>query len=145
MHVRKEHIPQINRLLRKFFWPSIDMTDALDTPDFGLVVLYKKLVIGCAFMTPDGYITYFLIHPEWAGDGLGSRLLFLLIKGAPPHVDLTLHVSVTNPALLLYQKFGFKPEEYIVNFYDKYYRQDEQTVGQQELYSKNAFFIRLRR
>jgi cysteine-rich protein 2-binding protein len=52
---------------------------------------------------------------------------------------MTLHVSVTNPALLLYQKFGFKTEEFIVNFYDKYMATDEKS-----LVSKNAFFIRLK-
>lgn len=145
-HVRKEFIPQVNRLLRKFFWPSVDMTESLDYPDYGIVVLYRKLVIGCAFVTPDAYITYFLIHPEWANAGLGSILLYLLItRASPPHLDITLHVSATNPAMLLYQKFGFKPEEYIVNFYDKYYRDDENTVGQMVLQSKNAFLIRLRR
>lgn len=146
IHVRKEFIPQVNRLLRKFFWPSIDMAESLDYPDYGVVVLYRKLVIGCAFMTPDSYVTYLLIHPEWADAGLGSILLHLLItRASPSHLDITLHVSATNPAMLLYQKFGFKPEEYIVNFYDKYYRDDEDTVGQMALHSKNAFLIRLRR
>lgn len=146
IHVRKEFIPQVNRLLRKFFWPAIDMTESLDYPDYGIVVLYRRLAIGCAFMTPDAYVTYLLIHPEWADAGLGSLLLHLLrTRASPPHLDITLHVSATNPAMLLYQKFGFKPEEYIVNFYDKYYRDDEDTIGQMALYSKNAFLIRLRR
>lgn len=79
--------------------------------------------------------------------------------------DITLHVSANNNAMvkilsnahvicitksclsflcfslrtqILYQKFGFKPEEFIVNFYDKYYPADS-------VYSKNAFFLRLRR
>ncbi|KAK6489896.1 cysteine-rich protein 2-binding protein-like isoform X1 [Huso huso] len=29
--------------------------------------------------------------------------------------DVTLHVSASNPAMLLYQKFGFKTEEYILD------------------------------
>lgn len=146
IHVRKEWIPQLNRLLRRFFWTGIDMTECLDYPDYGVLVMYKKLLIGCAILTPDSYLAYFFIHPEWSGNGLGSRLLYLLItKIAPKHMDITLHVSVTNPALLLYQRFGFKPEEYIVNFYDKYFKDLSSNEGLLHTYSKNAFFIRYRR
>lgn len=52
--------------------------------------------------------------------------------------DVTLHVSASNPAMLLYQKFGFKSEEYILDFYDKYYPLDSKEC-------KHAFFLRLRR
>lgn len=146
INVRKEWLPQVNRLLRRFFWPSVDMVEMLDTPDYGVLALYRKLVVGCVFLTPDGYMTYFFVHPEWSKSGIGSTLLYLLLsKVAPKHLDITLHVSVTNPALLLYQRFGFKPEEYIVNFYDKYFREDDETVGVMSSHSKNAYFIRFRR
>lgn len=52
--------------------------------------------------------------------------------------DVTLHVSASNPAMLLYQKFGFKAEEYILDFYDKYYPVDSTEC-------RHAFFLRLRR
>lgn len=52
--------------------------------------------------------------------------------------DVTLHVSASNPAMLLYQKFGFKAEEYILDFYDKYYPVDSKEC-------RHAFFLRLRR
>ncbi|KAJ3203360.1 hypothetical protein HK099_001538 [Clydaea vesicula] len=52
--------------------------------------------------------------------------------------DITLHVSADNPAMLLYQYFGFKPEQFVVNFYDKYLSADSNL-------SRNAFFMRLRR
>lgn len=52
--------------------------------------------------------------------------------------DVTLHVSVTNPAVLLYQKFGFKAEELCLDFYDKYFPVDSKEC-------KHAFFMRLRR
>lgn len=145
LHIRNEFLSQTNRLLRTFFWPSIDMIESLDYPDYGILVMYRKMVIGCAFVTPDGYLTYFLIHPDWANSGLGKKLLyFVIMKGSPQQRDITLHVSISNPALLLYQKFGFKPEEYIVNFYDKYFRSDTPN-NEFESYSKNAFFIRYRR
>jgi ribosomal protein S18 acetylase RimI-like enzyme len=65
-----------------------------------------------------------------------SKVLF------PPQTcmgkDVTLHVSASNPAMLLYQKFGFKTEEYILDFYDKYYPLDSKEC-------RHAFFLRLRR
>jgi len=51
--------------------------------------------------------------------------------------DITLHVSVNNPAMILYQKFGFKIEEFVQNFYENYIPADSEM-------SKHAFFIRLR-
>lgn len=52
--------------------------------------------------------------------------------------DITLHVSIDNPALFLYQKFGFKVENVVLDFYDKYYR--DNLKG-----SKHAFLCRLER
>lgn len=52
--------------------------------------------------------------------------------------DVTLHVSASNQAMLLYQKFGFKPEQFIADFYDKYHAVDSNEC-------KHAFFMRLRR
>ncbi len=52
--------------------------------------------------------------------------------------DLTLHVSTSNPAMILYQKFGFQPEEFILDFYDKYFSVDSKEC-------KHAFFLRLKR
>lgn len=40
--------------------------------------------------------------------------------------------------MILYQKFGFKPEEFIADFYDKYYPDDS-------VECKHAFLLRLRR
>ena len=52
--------------------------------------------------------------------------------------DVTLHVSVNSPAVIFYQKFGFKIEEYIKNFYDKYYSDTQN-------FNKDAFLMRLSR
>lgn len=50
--------------------------------------------------------------------------------------DITLHVGVTNDAVIFYQKFGFKAEEYLRGFYTEYYVDD--TV------CPHAFKLRLR-
>lgn len=51
--------------------------------------------------------------------------------------DVTLHVSPNNPAMILYQKFGFKIEEFVQNFYENYIPEDSNL-------SKHAMFLRLR-
>lgn len=58
-----------------------------------------------------------------------------LLKSSSDY-DITLHVSVNSPAVLFYQKFGFEIEEFIKNFYDKYYSDDHNL-------SKDAFLMRL--
>lgn len=91
-------------------------------------------------MIPDidyntAYISFVFTRPEWRRAGIGNFMMYHLTQTYMKK-DLTLHVSVKNPALLLYQKFGFKVEEFIQNFYDKY-----MTPGPNE--SCHAFFLRL--
>lgn len=52
--------------------------------------------------------------------------------------DVTLHVSATNSALNLYHQFGFKVQEFVVDFYDKYLAADSTQC-------KHAFFMRMTR
>eukprot|EP00126_Sphaerothecum_destruens_P009240 Sdes_comp20472_c0_seq2m14745 len=115
-------------------------------------------------MTPNAYITYVVVHPDWRGAGIGTFMIYHLIQTCHGK-DITLHVSSTNPAMILYQKFGFKPEEYVIDFYDKYYPDPPPSNPQADAnplevvsssetcspnkvsfnMSKNAFFLRLRR
>jgi ribosomal protein S18 acetylase RimI-like enzyme len=109
----------------------------LDHPEYSVVCLYRRLVVGCAFISPDGYISYIDVHPEWRRSGIARFLLFHLIQSCPGK-DITLHVSLTNLAMILYQKFAFKAEELILDFYEKYLPE-----GSKEC--RDAFFMRLRR
>lgn len=123
-YVRPEHIPTVNAMCHRFFWPGIDLSECLQYPDFSCVVLYKKLIIAFAFMVPDAnfneaYISFIFTHPEWRGAGIASFMLYHLIQTCMGK-DVSLHVSATNPAVMLYHKFGFKAQELILNFYDKY-------------------------
>ena len=55
----------------------------------------------------ESYLSHLAVHPAWRGNGLATFMLYHLIQ-TNLGKDLTLHVSASNPALLLYQKFGFK-------------------------------------
>ncbi|PIK43890.1 putative cysteine-rich protein 2-binding protein [Apostichopus japonicus] len=65
-------------------------------------------------MVPDvkyneAYISFLFVHPEWRGAGIGTFMVYHLIQTCMGK-DVTLRHSPTNSAMLLYQKFGFKPE-----------------------------------
>ncbi|CAG9796843.1 unnamed protein product [Diatraea saccharalis] len=139
-YVRPQHMAAINNLCAQYFWPGIDLTEALQYPEFSCVVTYKRLVVGCAFLVPDtrpneAYISFVFTRPEWRRAGIASFMLYHLLQTCSGK-DVTLHVSPTNPAIFLYQKFGFKVEELIQDFYEKYY--DIEYKG-----CRHALFLRL--
>ena len=141
-YVQPHHVPGVNALCREFFWPGIDLSECLQYPDFSCVVLYKRLIIGCAFMVPDvkcneAYISFIVVHPDWRRAGIGSFMMYHLMQTCLGK-DVTLHVSPNNPAMIMYQKFGFKPERFAVDFYDRYLTSERRE-------SKHAFFLRLQR
>ena len=141
-YLQPNHIAPVNQLARHLFWPDIDVSEALQYPDFSCVVLYKRLVIGFAVLVPDvrhneAYLSFLLTHPEWRRSGIGTFMLYHIIQSCPTK-DITLHVSSNNPAMLLYQKFGFKVEEVVKDFYDQYLPPDSKDC-------KHALFLRLHR
>ncbi|KAG7255709.1 hypothetical protein CRUP_010001 [Coryphaenoides rupestris] len=85
----------------------------------------------------EAYISFLLVHPDWRRAGIATFMIYHLIQTCMGK-DVTLHVSASNSAMLLYQKFGFKTEEYILDFYDKYYPADSPEC-------RHAFYLRLRR
>ncbi|XP_013149345.1 PREDICTED: uncharacterized protein LOC106111747 [Papilio polytes] len=112
----------------------------LDRFQFSCVVTYRKLVVGCAFLVPDArhneaYISFILTRPEWRNAHIATFMLYHLLQTCTGK-DVTLHVSPTNPAIFLYQKFGFKVEELIQDFYEKYYDIDYKGC-------RHALFLRL--
>lgn len=61
------------------------MSECLSYPDFSVVALYKKLVIGCAFLVPnvshnEAYISYMAVRPEWQRAGIASFMLYHLTQ-----------------------------------------------------------------
>ncbi|RZF41495.1 hypothetical protein LSTR_LSTR000209 [Laodelphax striatellus] len=141
-YLKPQHIQTINNLCCRYFWPGINVKDTLRHPDFSCVALYKKLIVGFAFLDPDfspteTYLTFLFTRPQWRGAGLASFMIYHLIQTCVGK-DIILHVAADNPAILLYQKFGFKVEQFIYNFYDKYIPVDNQRC-------KHALFLRLSR
>lgn len=141
-YLRPHHVPAVNSLIAHFFWRGVDVAECLEYPDFTVVSLFGKLAVGCGFLVPDvrvneAYIPFLLVHPDWRGSGIGSFMLYHLVQTCMGK-DITLHVAVNNPAVVLYQKFGFKAERLCCNFYDHYYPPDHR-------YSSHALFMRLRR
>lgn len=118
------------------------VSECLSYPDFTVVALYKKLVIGCAFLVPDvgyneAYVSFMAVRPDWQRAGIATFMLYHLTQTCIGK-DITLHVSATNPAICLYQKFGFKIQELILDFYEKYLPYDSTQ-------SRHAFLLRLER
>ncbi|KAJ2818271.1 hypothetical protein GGI24_005149, partial [Coemansia furcata] len=90
VYFQSEHVQQVNELLRRTFWPGIDMSDALQTPEFSIVALYRRNVVGCAFLTPDAYLTYIAVSAGWEGAGIARYMIYHLAQTVPTK-DVTLH------------------------------------------------------
>lgn len=63
----------------------LTVTESLQYPDFTCVALYKKLVVGFAFLVPDAgynesYISFLFVRPEWRRAGIASFMLYHLIQ-----------------------------------------------------------------
>ncbi|KLO19093.1 hypothetical protein SCHPADRAFT_818852, partial [Schizopora paradoxa] len=139
--LQTEHLPQLHDLLSRTFWPGINVEDALQfSPErCTIVATYKHLVVGAALLSSpnETYITYLVVRSGWEGSQVATKMLYLLLQQSPQQ-DVLLHVSANNPAMLLYNRFGFKAEEFIVGFYEEYMDRESRA-------SKNAFRLRLRR
>lgn len=56
------------------------VSESLLYPDYSIVALYRRVVVGCAFMMPECYITYFMVRPGWQRSGIGRFMLFYLTQ-----------------------------------------------------------------
>ncbi|KAJ8583851.1 hypothetical protein M405DRAFT_854193 [Rhizopogon salebrosus TDB-379] len=135
------HLQQVHDLLARAFWDGIDVSDLLQySPErCSVIAMYGKIVVGAALLSSpqEAYITYLAVRAGWDNSHIATTMLYHLIT-LNPHRDITLHVSANNPAMLLYNRFGFKAEEFITGFYEDY-------LDSQSRASMNAFRLRLRR
>ena len=96
VHLRPEHVLPINVMCKQHFWNGIDISECLQYPDFTVVALYRKLIIGFAFLVPvnpqpikEMYLSFILVHPDWRewrcserleNISIGKYMLFYLIQ-----------------------------------------------------------------
>lgn len=70
VYLRPEHVLQINAMCEQHFWSGIDISECLQYPDYTVVALYRKLIVGFAFLVPnlehhESYLSFILVHPDW--------------------------------------------------------------------------------
>ncbi|KAF8912373.1 hypothetical protein CPB85DRAFT_596610 [Mucidula mucida] len=122
------HLPQVHELLERTFWDGIDVSDSLEyRPERCTVVAtYRRLVLGLVIISSptETYIMYLAVKAGWENSQIATSLLYHLFQ-----LNLSLYVS----AILLYNQFGFKAEEFVIGFFSS-----------QSHASRNAFLLRLR-
>ena len=98
-------------------WTKDGYQRELESPNSHFWVLsldVTQTIIGCGCfweILEEAHITLLMIDPQYQGQGLGQLLLHSLLRDAVSRnlQRATLEVRVSNqPALCLYQKFGFQ-------------------------------------
>ena len=126
-----EEIVALDRLCLGGIWSADGYLREIDSPNSSLLLLWvtqgksssKAVGIGCLWsILEEAHITLLGIDPEYQQQGLGTLLLHSLLKDAVKRglARATLEVKVTNqPAINLYEKFGFKFAGRRKNYYPK--------------------------
>jgi ribosomal protein S18 acetylase RimI-like enzyme len=112
----------LHRHLEEYGDPKDDILNCLsyalkERVSFGgfvVVVKEKDSVVGAVIVNktgmsgyiPENILVYIATHNEHRGKGLGKLLMEKTIKLASG--DIALHVERDNPAIHLYEKYGFK-------------------------------------
>ncbi|MDZ7690694.1 MAG: GNAT family N-acetyltransferase [Balneolaceae bacterium] len=68
----------------------------------GAVIINKTNMKG---YIPENILVYIAVHGDYRGQGLGSQLMEHIIEATEG--DIALHVEEQNPAVHLYEKYGF--------------------------------------
>jgi len=136
-----ERLPEVltlDKLCLGGLWTEDGYQREIESPNSDLLVLEQSAILpsqpsailglGCLWAILDeAHITTLAIHPDYHRCGLGQWLLVQLLVAANRRqlTHATLEVRVTNqPALQLYQKFGFK----IAGRRKRYYADDEDAL-----------------
>ncbi len=111
-----DDIMEVEKLSFKIPWSREAFFDEITRNEVAIYfsAAVKKKVVGYAGMWKvfdEGHITNIAVHPEYRGNGIGSRLLESLIKKAAGTgiARMTLEVRKSNLAAQgLYRKYGFE-------------------------------------
>jgi [ribosomal protein S18]-alanine N-acetyltransferase len=124
-------IVALDKLCFDNIWSKDGYLREMKSPNSSLLLLWlkegdlslKMIGIGCLWsIVEEAHITLLGIHPEYHGQGLGMFLFHrLLTDGVQRGLErATLEVKTTNqPAINLYQKFGFQVVGRRNNYYPK--------------------------
>jgi [ribosomal protein S18]-alanine N-acetyltransferase len=126
-----DEIVALDKLCFDSIWSKNGYLREMNSPNSSLLLLWvteaqllpKMIGIGCLWsIVEEAHITLLGIHPEYQGQGLGMFLFYhLLQNGIQRGLErATLEVKTTNqPAINLYQKFGFQIVGRRNNYYPK--------------------------
>jgi len=80
--------------------------------DQSMGAVWGRLLIGdnqgYGYVNDETYELSIAVLPEYRGQGIGTRLLAHLFESEYGERPMSLSVSVDNPAVRLYQRFGFE-------------------------------------
>jgi len=65
-------------MCEQHFWKGIDIAECLQYPDYTIVAMYRKLIIGFAFLVPnvthnESYLSFIFVHPDWRKSAKGCN------------------------------------------------------------------------
>lgn len=138
-YLRPKYIPAVNEFLQSIFWSGINsnligrwyctigllhwnhvncipfaVSGYLWYPDYTILAMYRKLIIGCAFLTTqlksdEAYITFIAVRPGWDKAGIGSFMINHLMKVKPLYSTVQetarTRIGCTNPPSWLIDSF----------------------------------------
>ncbi|MGF1675694.1 MAG: ribosomal protein S18-alanine N-acetyltransferase [Rivularia sp. (in: cyanobacteria)] len=113
-----EAILELDKICFGGLWSKVAYEREMDSPNSEIQGIFsshtgeKLLGMGCFWsILEEAHITILAINPEYHRQGMGTALLYSLIKTARDRnlERVTLEVRVSNQAAIsLYEKFGFK-------------------------------------
>ena len=61
------------------------VSESLQYPDFTVVAMYRKIIVGFALIVPhenqmEAYISFLFTHPEWRRSGIAKFMLYHLVQ-----------------------------------------------------------------
>jgi ribosomal-protein-alanine N-acetyltransferase len=127
--LKRRHVPAVARIEKMTSsnpWSADLFRGELALPEpsraYRIARLDGRLVGygGLMFVLDEAHVTTLSVHPDHQGQGIGTRLLAVLVREALDRGTraLTLEVRASNePAQALYRRFGFAPAGIRRNYY----------------------------